>query len=815
VAARAVDDDQATVASAGSLYGRPRVAPPPLCPAPSRTFKQMHDLLSAQWELRQHHLELFEDLLLADPQLAIKALYFYLIPILMRPTHYTLATPVQQRIHQTLSPDHCRQEAQSLHTVAENLCAYLSIDAAPFRKSWVEEWLSDAQWTPRKAALANESQPPPADPAASAAAVPSRPLVPSDCQPGKTALQAIDAIESSALLEGLDALCYLDKGSVGKQRATSPFGAMRRGKLGKGLFAQDTADLLCVDRAVKHLLSLSFKAETRFAHDGKCRAMAVIFRVAPTDVIERIYGKPWKDLEVIWMHYYYLHCLQSLGVVQEIKKFYHCEKAGLARSLWRGQKHRSDPPTLQLIASLCLDFHIADASLLASVLTSLLAHTKTPSHETLTAEGDLNTNAGFIREFVGALQEGLAFALPADDGELLQALQAVFEAPMRAVEAYAGRVREAIDEARAPGGPMDRRTVHAQEEGRRLVPPSFTCWLDSLSMSIQRSPSLPYLNIEALIARTIAALSSLVALSTPDDGLPHAPPALIQSLHSDIHGPLHAALGTPQLTSAVADSGKLLAAVQGDLREVECRLATVLLALLQLLPSSVDVGVLEAQLVQREPLVAVRCLGFWSQACPVAYRTILVKCVVDGGHYNDLVAVLSGPSSSQSSAEDDPALLTSRGALSEVMHHAVSTCRVTLLLQHLLGRFHVRQATALLHTYLKTHRLTTFIHDIMKVLTEGGSPEQLFRKCQSADQADGGSRCGALEHLQASLSELQHDHDGGSGGGQVARALKEIVRPEAWEQLMVEDGADDNHQDHHHQQQQQRRQPRVREEETN
>jgi len=162
------------------------------------------------------------------------------------------------------------------------------------------------------------------------------------------------------------------------------------------LFRQPALERLCVERVVTvaytkykrcqdvpketrediktrciFLLRIVFTKETSVLYVAKCRALAVLFRIATLDDIAVAYRNPVAELCEIWKLYYYMDMFERLGAPQDFKRLHQCNKIGLARSLWR--QHRHNGSILQVVTALCLDFSIHDARFWAGLLGSLAA----------------------------------------------------------------------------------------------------------------------------------------------------------------------------------------------------------------------------------------------------------------------------------------------------------------------------------------------------------------------------------------------------------------------------------------------------------
>ncbi|CAE8696175.1 unnamed protein product, partial [Polarella glacialis] len=150
-------------------------------------------------------------------------------------------------------------------------------------------------------------------------------------------------------------------GSAQWQTSASSYGAFAHSGSGDGDFeveevpkdVREDVRTRCV-----FLLRMVFAKEVKVPYGAKCRALAVLFRIADPEEIAVAYRNPVSELREIWKLYYYMDAFDRLGVPQEFKRFYQCNKAGLARSLWRS--HQQDPKAVQVIAALCLDFRLVD-----------------------------------------------------------------------------------------------------------------------------------------------------------------------------------------------------------------------------------------------------------------------------------------------------------------------------------------------------------------------------------------------------------------------------------------------------------------------
>ncbi|KAF7458666.1 rough deal protein C-terminal region-domain-containing protein [Cryptosporidium felis] len=87
------------------------------------------------------------------------------------------------------------------------------------------------------------------------------------------------------------------------------------------------------------LLSISFKSSNNYSYSTKCNALRTLFQTSSIKSIQKRYPK-YDDLQVIWLHNYYMVFFHELHIPQDFSKFYLTEKTGLARSLWREYSNR-------------------------------------------------------------------------------------------------------------------------------------------------------------------------------------------------------------------------------------------------------------------------------------------------------------------------------------------------------------------------------------------------------------------------------------------------------------------------------------------
>ncbi|KAJ1609788.1 hypothetical protein OJ252_2096 [Cryptosporidium canis] len=133
-------------------------------------------------------------------------------------------------------------------------------------------------------------------------------------------------IENSGLVEGLDKW-YKKKTFCSKHYNTYI----------------DRVSFICggipLNDAILLLLSISFKDSVSNSYSTKCNALRTLFQIASIKSIQKRYPK-YDDLQVIWLHNYYMIYFNDLHIPQDFSKFYLSEKVGLARSLWREYNSR-------------------------------------------------------------------------------------------------------------------------------------------------------------------------------------------------------------------------------------------------------------------------------------------------------------------------------------------------------------------------------------------------------------------------------------------------------------------------------------------
>ncbi|CUV05225.1 unnamed protein product [Cryptosporidium hominis] len=98
---------------------------------------------------------------------------------------------------------------------------------------------------------------------------------------------------------------------------------------------------ISLNDAIILLLSISFKNSSNYSYSTKCNALKTLFQIASIKNIQKRYPK-YDDLQVIWLHNYYMIYFNELHIPQDFSKFYLSEKVGLARSLWREFNNRRD-----------------------------------------------------------------------------------------------------------------------------------------------------------------------------------------------------------------------------------------------------------------------------------------------------------------------------------------------------------------------------------------------------------------------------------------------------------------------------------------
>lgn len=156
---------------------------------------------------------------------------------------------------------------------------------------------------------------------------------------------------------------------------------------------------------------------------------------------------------------------------QDFKRFYQCSKDGLVRGLWHS--HQSDLRVVQLVAALCLDFHVCDGRLWAAILARLQS---LQLHE-------------FLRKVLASLHDRLLPDLP-EDPAFTSALDELLRAPIDALSTW----------------------LQAQVRG---PPPSILNWLPLLPSWFRQSPFIAAFDVLSL-AGTLLRETQSVALSAPD-----------------------------------------------------------------------------------------------------------------------------------------------------------------------------------------------------------------------------------------------------------------------------------------------------------
>eukprot|EP00929_Paragymnodinium_shiwhaense_P065340 TRINITY_DN32768_c0_g1_i1.p1 TRINITY_DN32768_c0_g1~~TRINITY_DN32768_c0_g1_i1.p1 ORF type:complete len:2619 (+),score=522.37 TRINITY_DN32768_c0_g1_i1:70-7926(+) len=285
--------------------------------------------LESMWDLQQAGLEGFGEILQEhDIQVCLAALYYH-APALV-------AAKVAS--------------AASLHALFEALCARHSLASHKVRKSLVERWLIDP------------SQPaPPAPQAAASLILRYRQNCEEDRQKHNALKEldcALEPMRPSA--GGADDAAMVDRIML---VLNAPEHRAERGDEPDPQPEEAVLRQKCV-----RLLKLIFRNGDRMPFDAKCRALVILFRIAPEDIIEQAYKNPVSELKELWRVYTYLDAFEHLGLPQDLKRFHECGKDVLARALWRS--YSDDPRLLQVVISLCLDYRVVDGPLWESLLTA-------------------------------------------------------------------------------------------------------------------------------------------------------------------------------------------------------------------------------------------------------------------------------------------------------------------------------------------------------------------------------------------------------------------------------------------------------------
>jgi len=455
-----------------------------------RQMSELHThicLLESRWDLEEAGLSIFQDLLVQHGVKAcVKSMYFYLpvLLILSASCNYStsgLAPAITSA--QKMGP-------LGLHKLVDALCIRHDLSPKTIRQYLIEQWIMNPRIVPEH--------------------------VP-------TSLQELHAKVAAEASSGDPAQSH---------RLLQKSQLMHNGQ-NFHMFFQTPGDIMCLERVVfvawpPHDSSSSFFSVTKEAredaktrclfllrliftevkdrvvpYDAKCRALTVIFRIAPTRTIEKAYRNSLEELQNLWKCYIYMDAFERLGTPQDFKRFFQCSKEGLARSLWRSRQ--TDSCMVQVIASLCLDYKVIDSHFWAAILNRLhAAHFHS-----------------FLRDVLAALHERLASEMPYDPN-FVAILRDLVRAPVDAVAAW------------------------CKAAGADAVP-SLASWLPLLPYVLRRSPFIADLDPSGL------ALQLLAAVRSPS--LPAAPLASLASamVGQGMHCPSQVAVGHGVQHPAAAD----------------------------------------------------------------------------------------------------------------------------------------------------------------------------------------------------------------------------------------------------------------------
>lgn len=446
-------------------------------------LRQHVALLESRWELLLRGLSALDGLLVEQgARSCVACLYYYSPSLLSWDTYQRSGFPGRSAADdgvEELAAAAQRLGVDGIHAVADFLCIRHGLAPRAVRHQLIQQWLLDPRWSPpggppameeaqarhlvRLARGGNTSLT-----ATIAASGDGHEL------PAPTMLSARPRQEASVLftVAPVEALCEERVVLVARPRH---LGAVR----GVAKDAREDVRTRCV-----FILKLVFAKEaSHVPYCAKCRALAVLFRIASQEQVARAYNHPAETLQEIWMLYFYMDAFERLGVPQDFKRFYTCSKEGLARSLWRS--HQADDRVLQVVTALCLDFRVCDTSFWVAILSRL---------RSLRADH-------FLLCTLVALHERLAHELPRDPAfatllrELLRGPVDVLAAWLHGCEGRSG------SRARSPGGLEGEAEAPG---GSRQLPP-FLAWLLALPTLLARSPLVDALGVRELAHGILAA----------------------------------------------------------------------------------------------------------------------------------------------------------------------------------------------------------------------------------------------------------------------------------------------------------------------
>lgn len=82
-------------------------------------------------------------------------------------------------------------------------------------------------------------------------------------------------------------------------------------------------------------------------------------------------GKPLEDIRYHLLALHYIQRLAALSVQQTVPEFVQANKEGLIRSIWRDHHH--DDAAVILVADMCIDYFVYDATLWGKVCKCCVA----------------------------------------------------------------------------------------------------------------------------------------------------------------------------------------------------------------------------------------------------------------------------------------------------------------------------------------------------------------------------------------------------------------------------------------------------------
>ncbi|XP_053991095.1 uncharacterized protein LOC128883110 [Hylaeus volcanicus] len=387
--------------------------------------------LRSRWTLVEAGLGLFADLLPECSLLCIHALYFYLAPILLRPSFIGLHNEDQLHVYVSLSQhpflndfetrvanhtqednakgrdQHCitdvccapdgkklfthHHSSKTIHALVDTICHGCHLNSKIARALLLRRLIKAPFWTPLYVISLlerNKNAYKDQDIIAMIGCLPSLETL-------IKAKEILQKIEKSTLTEGFDTMWFAPFHSI---RSTLPGTVERQTKL---TFGQSLVEVVSKHRQylivhgmesrnfIKLALEIALKNERVLSTTS--RTLNLLYSAESTQCIHAVYKESPEKIMDFWRHSLFLDAFDSLGITLQLGNFIKTDKAGLARAFWRqsrqitmtmmqGDEIQQQAYVLLLIVSLSLNFNVKDARLFSRVLAKLLAIVRMCTH---------------------------------------------------------------------------------------------------------------------------------------------------------------------------------------------------------------------------------------------------------------------------------------------------------------------------------------------------------------------------------------------------------------------------------------------------